>query len=290
MQKLLNRRDFMKGTAAAAMGVAIGLSPEQMKMTRVVLIRHKDALDDNSKHNATIIQQMLDEAVMKLLNKKDAADAWKLLVKSDDIVGIKTNVWRYLPTPPELEGAIKKRLLDVGVKEENIGLNDRGVKNDPVFQKATALINTRPLRTHYWSGIGGCIKNLITFGERWPDYHPDSCADLGLLLKLPQVQGKIRLNILSVLNPQFHGRGAHHFDPRYVWNYKGLIISTDAVAVDAVGLKLIQAKRREHFGEEVELETTPKHVNVAGEKHKVGVSDLSRIELIKLGWQEGILI
>ncbi|MCI0496252.1 twin-arginine translocation signal domain-containing protein, partial [candidate division KSB1 bacterium] len=75
MQKLLNRRDFMKGTAAAAMGVAIGLSPEQMKMTRVVLIRHKDALDDNSKHNATIIQQMLDEAVMKLLNKKDAADA-----------------------------------------------------------------------------------------------------------------------------------------------------------------------------------------------------------------------
>jgi hypothetical protein len=131
---------------------------------------------------------------------------------------------------------------------------------------------------------------LITFGERWPDYHPDSCADLGLLLKLPQVHGKIRLNILSVLNPQFHGRGAHHFDPRYVWNYKGLIVSTDTVAVDAVGLKLIQAKRREHFGEEVELETTPKHVNVAGEKHKVGVSDLSRIELIKLGWQDGILI
>jgi hypothetical protein len=290
MKEKITRRDFMKGTAAAAMGVAIGLNPEQMQKTRVVLIRHNDALDETSKHNAEIIQQMLDEAVMKLLNKKDAADAWKLLVKSDDIVGIKTNVWRYLPTPPELEGAIKKRLLDVGVKEENIGLNDRGVRNDPVFQKATALINTRPLRTHYWSGIGGCIKNLITFGERWPDYHPDSCADLGLLLNLPQVQGKIRLNILSVLNPQFHGRGAHHFDPRYVWNYKGLIVSTDTVAVDAVGLKLIQAKRREHFGEEVELETTTKHVNVAGEKHKVGVSDLSRIELIKLGWQDGILI
>jgi hypothetical protein len=290
MKEKITRRDFMKGTAAAAMGVAIGLSPEQMQKTRVVLIRHKDALDDNSKHNAEIIQQMLDEAVMKLLDKKDAVEAWKLLVKSNDIVGIKTNVWRYLPTPPELEGAIKKRLLDVGVKEENIGLNDRGVKNDPIFQKATALINTRPLRTHYWSGIGGCIKNLITFGERWPDYHPDSCADLGLLLKLPQVQGKIRLNILSVLNPQFHGRGAHHFDPRYVWNYKGLIVSTDTVAVDAVGLKLIQAKRLEHFGDEVEFETTPKHVQVAGEKHGVGVSDWNKIELIKLGWKEGILI
>lgn len=290
MREKLTRRDFMKGTVAAAMGMAIGLRPEQMQKTRVVLIRHKDALDDNSKHKTEIIQQMLDEAVMSLTEKKDPIEAWKKLIKPADVVGIKTNVWRYLPTPPELEGAIKKRLLDVGVKEENIGLNDRGVRNDPVFQKATALINTRPLRTHYWSGIGGCIKNLITFGERWPDYHPDSCADLGLLLKLPQVAGKIRLNILSVLNPQFHGRGAHHFDPRYVWNYKGLIVSTDTVTVDAVGLKLIQAKRREHFGEEVELETTPKHIRVAGEKHQVGVSDWNKIELIKLGWQEGVLL
>ncbi|MDZ7342346.1 MAG: DUF362 domain-containing protein, partial [candidate division KSB1 bacterium] len=200
------------------------------------------------------------------------------------------NVWRFMPTPPELEGAIKRRLLEVGVKAESIGVKDRGVRNDPIFQRATALINTRPLRTHYWAGIGGCIKNLITFGERWPDYHPDSCADLGLLLKLPQVQGKIRLNILSVLQPQFHGRGPHHFDPRYVWNYKGLIVSTDTVAVDAVGLKLIQAKRLSYFGAEVELETTPKHITVAGEKHKVGVSDWNKIELIKLGWQEDILI
>ncbi len=280
----------MKGTAAAAMGMAIGLGPEQSQKTRVVLIRHKDAMDGNSKYNAEVIQQILDEAVMKLLDKKDAIEAWKLLVKSDDVVGIKTNVWPYLPTPPELEVAIKNRLLDVGVREENIGLNDRGVKNDTIFKKATALINARPLRSHYWSGIGGCIKNYIPFSISPPDYHPDSCANLALLWQLPQVKGKTRLNILSVLNPQFHGRGAHHFDPRYVWQYKGLIISIDPVAADAVGLKLIQVKRLEHFGEEVEFETTPKHVQVADVKHKLGVSDLKKIELIKLGWQESILI
>lgn len=290
MIEKITRRDFMKGTAAAAFGVAIGLKPEPMPGTRVVLIRHEDALDANSKYNAVIIQQMLDQAVMAITDQKDILHAWKQLIQPEDIVGIKTNVWRYLPTPPELESAIRQRLLDVGVKAEHIGINDRGVRNDPIFQRATAIINTRPLRTHYWAGIGGCIKNLITFGERWPDYHPDSCADLGLLLKLPQVQGKIRLNILCALNPQFHGRGPHHFDPRYVWNYKGLIVSTDTVAVDAVGLKLIQAKRRQYFGEEVELETTPKHIMVAGEKHHVGVSDLSKIELIKLGWQKDILI
>jgi hypothetical protein len=290
MREKITRRDFMKGTAAAAMGVAIGLSPEQMQKTRVVLIRHKDALDENSKHNTQITQQMLDDAVMALTDKEDPVQAWKTWIQPKDIVGVKSNVWRYLPTPAELEQAIKRRLLDVGVQEKNIGIDDRGVKKDPVFLKATILINARPLRSHYWSGIGGCIKNYIPFCSNPPDYHPDSCADLALLWQLPQVKGKTRLNILSVLNPQFHGRGPHHFDPRYVWNYKGLIVSTDPVAADAVGLKLIQAKRLEHFGEEVEFETTPKHVQVADVKHKLGVSNLNKIDLIRLGWQDGILI
>jgi hypothetical protein len=290
MKENITRRDFMKGTAAAAMGAAIGLSPRQMQKTRVVLIRHKDALDENSKPNAEIIQQMLDQAMTTLTDTNDVIAALKMLIKPDDVVGIKTNGWRYLPTPAELETAIKKRLLDIGAKDENIGIRDWGVRTDPIFQKATALINARPLRSHYWAGIGGCIKNYIPFSTNPPDYHPDSCADLALLWQLPQVKGKTRLNILSVLNPLFHGRGPHHFDPRYVWNYKGLIVSTDPVAADAVGLKLIQAKRLQYFGEELEMETTPKHVKVADVKHHLGVSDLNRIELIKLGWQEEILI
>ncbi len=290
MREKITRRDFMRGTAAAVAGLALGFPLEQAAKARVVLVRHQGALDENSRPNAEIIRKMLDDAVMAVTDQSEPLAAWKQLIKPGDVVGVKTNVWRYLPTPAELEAAIRQRLLDVGVKPENIAFNDRGVRDDPIFQRATALINTRPLRTHYWAGIGGCIKNLITFGARWPDYHPDSCADLGLLLKLPQVQGKIRLNILCALTPQFHGRGPHHFDPRYVWPYHGLIVGTDTVAVDAVGLKLIQAKRLEHFGQEVELETTPKHIRVAGEKHQVGISDLNKIELIKLGWQQGILI
>ncbi|MDZ7334911.1 MAG: DUF362 domain-containing protein [candidate division KSB1 bacterium] len=290
MSEKMTRRDFMRGTAAAAMGIALGIPLNQAKKARVVLVRHQLAVDENSQVNKEIIAKMLDDAVMALTQQTDPLAGWKKLIDPSDVVGIKTNVWRFLPTPAELEAAIKQRLQDVGVAAENIAFNDRGVRNDPVFQRATALINTRPLRTHYWAGIGGCIKNLITFGERWPDYHPDSCADLGLLLKLPQVQGKIRLNILCALTPQFHGRGPHHFDQRYVWRYNGLIVSTDAVAADAVGLKLIQAKRLEHFGQEIELETTPKHIRLAGEKHKVGVSDWNQIELIKLGWNDGILI
>jgi len=290
----LTRRDFLRGTAFAVLGTAAGFSQEpaapRPEKSRVILIRHPEALDESSQFNEKIIQQMLDEAVMKLLDQTDPAAAFRLLVKPEDIVGIKSNVWSYLPTPPQVEAAIKRRLLDAGVKEENIAIDDHNVRTNPIFVKSTALINTRPLRTHYLAGMSGCIKNYIMFGESQPDYHPDSCASLGSLFDLPQVKGKTRLNILCALTPQFHGRGPHHFSRRYVWNYKGLIVGQDPVAVDSVGLRLIMAKRRQELGPGQELPPVPKHIQIADTKYGLGNSDPNKIELIKLGWSEGVMI
>jgi len=290
MGKVITRRDFIRGSTFAVLGAAIGFSSQQIKKSKVVLIRHPDALDENSRVNEEIIQQMLDEAVMTLLSQDDPVKAFQKMVNPGEIVGIKSNVWSYLPTPPELERAIERRVIDSGVKKGNISIDDRGVRRNPIFQKATSLINVRPLRTHYLSGVSGCIKNYIMFAKSQPAYHPNSCADLGTLFYLPQVKGKTRLNILCALTPQFHGRGPHHFNRRYVWNYKGLIVSQDPVAVDAVGLRLIMAKRREQLGKEREIPPVPRHVEVADVKHRLGTSDLNKIDLIKLGWKEDILI
>jgi len=290
MEKPITRRDFMRTTASVAFGAAVGLKIEPQTKTNVVLIRDKNVLVDNSAVAETSIRQMLDSAVMTLTGENDPVAAFRRLIKPDDIVGIKSNVWYHLPTPRELEKAIERRVLDVGVKKENISIDDRGVLRDPVFQKATTIINVRPLRTHYWSGIGGCIKNLIMFAPSPSRYHPDSCADLALVWKLPVVKDKVRLNILCALTPQFHGRGPHHYDRRYIWPYQGLIAGTDPVAVDSVGLELIKAKRRDYFGKEIKFITLPKHIHMAEIKHNLGVSDLNKIELIKLGWQEDILI
>jgi len=290
MEKPITRRDFMRTTAGFAFGAAVGLKIESQAKTSVVLVRDKNILDANLSISEKTVQQMLDSAVMTLTGENDPVAAFRRLIKPDDIVGIKSNVWYHLPTPPELERAIQSRILDTGVQKENISIDDRGVLRDPVFQKATAIINVRPLRTHYWSGIGGCIKNLIMFAP-WPSrYHPDSCADLALVWKLPVVKDKVRLNILCALTPQFHGRGPHHYDRRYVWPYKGIIAGIDPVAVDSVGLELITAKRRDYFGKEIKFNTLPKHIHMAQIKHNLGVSDLNKIELIKLGWQEDILI
>ena len=174
--------------------------------------------------------------------------------------------------------------------EKNISVNDQQVLRDPVFRDATALINVRPLRTHNWSGVGSLIKNYIMFVDTPESYHGDSCADLAKIWKLPSVEGKTRLNILVVLTPLFHGIGPHHYNPKYTWAYKGLLVGFDPVAVDATGVRILQAKRRAFFEEDRPLNPPPKHVFLADTRHHLGTADPEKINLVRLGWQEDSLI
>ena len=293
-EKIITRRDFLgvaAGTAVAAtLGAGILGEAKAEPTARVVLIRNAEAVGSDGKVREEILQSMLDEAIRSLLGTKDAAEAWQKLIKSSDIVGIKSNSWSRMPTPKELEAAIKRRVLDVGVAERDMDIDDGGVLHNPVFLKATALINVRPLRTHHWSGVGTCLKNYLPFVPNPSAYHDEGCSPLGKVWTYPIVKGKTRLNILSVLTPQFYGRGANFFDKRYVWPYKGLIVGIDPVAVDAVGAHLLQTKRITFFGEDRALDVPPIHIMVADKTYHLGVSDLSRIQLIKLGWMEEALI
>jgi len=293
-EKTITRRDFLQVTAGTAMAATLApglLGEVRAEATaKVVLIRSAEVLGPQDKVQEEVLQSMLDEAVKSLLGVKEPLEAWQKLFKSSDVVGIKSNEWQKLPTPKELEAAIKRRLLDAGVAKKNISIDDRGVLMNPIFLNATALVNVRPLRTHHWSGVGTCLKNYIQFVPNRPDYHEEGCSPLGKIWTYPIVKGKTRLNILCCLTPQFYGRGASFFDKRYVWPYKGLILGTDPVAVDAVGARLLQAKRIAFFGEDKALDVPPVHITAADKEYHIGVSDLNRIQLVKLGWTDEVLI
>jgi len=292
----VTRRDFIKGASLAGMAAAFGLpvefsiADEAVPETRVVLIRDEKVLDAEGNVNPDIITRMLDEAVTALFDAESSSDAWKGIIKPDDVVGIKSNEWGPLPTPAELEQAIKSRVMDAGVPEEKIEINDRGILYSDVFNNSTALINTRPMRTHHWAGVGGLLKNYIMFTPRPDDYHDNSCADLANLWQTKSLREKTRLNILVMLTPLFHGAGAHHFDRKYLWDYKGLLVGTDPVAVDATGLRIIEARREQYFGEYRPMKPPPHHIAYADIRHGLGVSDPNKIELVKLGWREEVLI
>ena len=308
----LTRRDLLRGAAGAVVVGMAGASILGQKQrgaeansasavdptkknalarkAKVILIRDQKVLDAGGQAKPDVLSRMLDEAVMALLGESKPKAAWDRLVHPSDTVGIKSNEWRFLPTPPALEEAIRRRVTGAGVEKGRIGIDDRGVLDNPVFQKATALINVRPLRTHHWSGVGSCIKNYIMFSRTPSDWHDDSCANLAGLWKLPAVKGKTRLNILVMLTPLFHGKGPHHFQAKYTWKYKGLIVGLDPVAVDATGVRILNAKRKDFFDQEEPLTTPPKHIQVAEDKHHLGVADPSRIDVQKLGWTDGAFI
>lgn len=291
----LTRRDFMKGVGGALVGMTVGFPAcatgeiAQDGKSRVVLIRNQDVVLGLRRNDGDLIQRMLDEAMVSLFGLDTPADCWAQIIKPEDVVGIKTNVWRYLPTPPELEQAIRSGVLGAGVPEQNIAMGDRDVRRNEIFQRSTALINSRPLRTHAWSGVGSLIKNYIMF-DNPEDYHPDACASLAKVWDLPSTRGKTRLNVLVMLTPQFHNIGPHHFDEEYTWPYGGLIVSTDPVAADAVGLRILQQKRRLAFGEDRPLQPTAHHIALADTEYGLGNAGMDKIELVRLGWQEDSLI
>lgn len=64
----------------------------------------------------------------------------------------------------------------------------------------------------------------------------------------------------------------------------------DPMAVDATGVCIFQAKRRDYFGGERPLNPPAKHIFLADTRHHLGTADPGRIELIKLGWEEDRLI
>ncbi len=295
-RKVITRRDLLRGGSYLALGSLINLPRAEKshgaggKKSRVVLVRNENVLNSRGQIDRSILTNMLDGAVTALMDTAGASHAWKKLVDPGDTVGIKSNVWHYLPTPEPLEASIRSRLTGAGVKRANISADDRGVLGNPVFKRSTALINVRPMRTHHWSGLGTLLKNYIMFVPEPREYHGNGCESLGAIWQLPHVAGKTRLNILVMLTPLFHGTGPHHFSRRFTWHYCGLIVSQDPVAADATGARIIQAKRNLFFKTEKPISPPPRHIAAADAQFGLGNSRPEGISLIKLGWEKDILV
>jgi len=288
----ISRRGMLRGALGLLAGsvVARGAIAAGGAKSRVVLVRDPKAIDGDGNARLDVIQEMIDAAVVELVGETDPIDAWGQILKARDVVGIKSNVWQYLPTPPAVEEAIRRRAIEVGVKPDDVAVDDRNVLRNRVFSRATALVNTRPMRSHHWAGLGTCLKNYITFApEPWA-YHPNACENLGALWRLPACKGKTRLNVLVMLTPQFHGVGPHNFSPEHVWPYAGLVVSRDPVAADAIGAAIIVAKRRDFFGQDRPISPSVHHIRVADTRFGLGNSRLERIDLLRLGEARGSLI
>ncbi len=112
-KKTISRRQFIRNASVAAIGTSILLgqetpAPLQTGKSKVILVRNRDVLDENGTPKLAVVQEMIDTGLKALTGKPDAANAWKSIIRPSDIVGIKTNVWTFIPTTAQVEQALKK--------------------------------------------------------------------------------------------------------------------------------------------------------------------------------------
>lgn len=107
-KQVITRRDFIRTSSYVAMGSLMGLPltnqavGSQSAKSRVVLVRDKKLADSSGALRAGRLSDMLDQAIMVLLETSDSGSAWQRLFVPEDVVGIKSNVWWHLPTPAAL--------------------------------------------------------------------------------------------------------------------------------------------------------------------------------------------
>ena len=99
----------------------------------------------------------------------------------------------------------------------------------------------------------------------------------------PHVREKNKLAIVDAITVLYEG-GPTDTKPRYMWNYNGLIIGTDMVAVDQIGLMLLEDKRvSEGLPPLAAVGRPAKYVETAADPdHLLGTNDPQKINVIEI--------
>lgn len=149
-----------------------------------------------------------------------------------------------------------------------------------ITKYCTALINLSLLKTHSGAGISLSFKNHYgsipkeIVQDDTLGYHSKNFKNLVFLNSLPSIRDKTRLCIIDSLVGQYH-RGPKG-NPNYQWKYNGLIMGVDPVAVDTIGLNVINEKRQEN-----NLNPLKIHYLKWAEEESLGTSNRKLIELIQ---------
>ena len=286
---VITRRDFVRGTVGATLGAAategtLAALAGPTPTSQVVLVRDQGVLDGEHAVNQGVLKIMLRNVLTKVTGELDPRLAWRSLVKTDDVIGLVATD-HLNKTHTELIELVRDSLVEAGVPKSNI----RSAQGGPEKARAcTALIALPALKAHWLTGIGTVLKNYITLSGNPSSYHDANNANLGEIWNMPHVKGKTKLVLVDALRP-LCDKGPQP-DPRYLWDYKGLIAGRDPVAVETVCLKIILQKREALRGEPWPLSPPPLCVEMADKKYGLGTSRMEQIQLDRIGWNGDMLV
>jgi len=209
-----SRRQFLlegaAATAALVAGSRLARAADEGPVVAIVRDRTKKAIEGQNA-DATIVQNLVDRAVMTLSGKDDVAKAWATYVSPKDKVAVKFNgLFQNATTHPAVVFAVTNGLIKAGVDPANIVVYDRNdgalkvagytlnrqgagprvygtgdqygdaVKAGPVetrisriLLEADVLVNVPMMKTHVLSGISGALKNHLGTVPNAGAFHKD---------------------------------------------------------------------------------------------------------------------
>lgn len=160
----------------------------------------------------------------------------------------------------------------------------------------TAFVNVPVLKHHTMAGVTLSLKNWFGAINNPNKYHfatenekkmVAACnyiPDLNsMLLSNPGLGKRQPLIVCDAIMAQYDmGPG---YNPGKTWNYSGLIVSNDPVALDRIGTQIIEKKRQAVGLKSLSNSPVePEYISIAADRfHKLGTDDLSQIELISAG-------
>ena len=150
-----------------------------------------------------------------------------------------------------------------------------------VTEKATALINVPILREHSLAGVSGALKNNYGAIHNPNKYHANGCSPfVADVNSHPAIRKKTRLNVCDALRVQVHGGPG--YKPKWTREFNGILVSTDPVALDAVGLEETDRMRKTAGLRTFREESRYPGYLAAASQLGLGVSERGGIDVVNL--------
>ena len=140
------------------------------------------------------------------------------------------------------------------------------------------LSNLAVLKDHALAGVALGMKNWYGAVHNPNKLHDGACNPyVPHLAAAPLLHDKLRLIVVDGSVGQCHAGPSRN--PRWAWPYRGFLASTDPVAIDAVGCKVLESRRKEVGLPPFAAENRePRYIADAG-KLGLGQADLQKVQV-----------
>jgi uncharacterized protein (DUF362 family) len=181
---------------------------------------------------------------------------------------------------PSGVGVVWHTNKDATMDWRDIPGTQRHTKFVRVLTESTALINFALIKDHSICGYTGALKNMTHGCSVNPqDFHDHHASpQIAILSAQDILRSRLRLCIIDGFKLMAHG-GPLYKHPEYVVPHEAVYVSTDPVALDAIGWDLVE-KARAKFGLKslTDEGRPPAYIRAAADLG-VGIADPAKITL-----------